>query len=319
MPPKVFITRVIPEKGVSMLRKHGYEVTVGGNKKIEDKELKRQAQGVQGLLCLLTDRIDESVMDAIGPQLKIISNYAVGYDNIDIEAAKKRGIIVTNTPDVLTESVAEHAITLLLALARRLVEANRFTKNKKYRGWEPELLLGSEMQGKTLGIVGHGRIGCRTAEIAYKGFGMKTVYYDVYGEEAHDPCGAQKRSLEELLQESDAVSLHVPLLDATHHLIDEEKLAVMKSTAYLINTARGPVIKEKALLEAIKKKTIAGAGLDVFEHEPKFTKGLEKFINVILTPHIASATHEARESMSVLAARNIIEAFNGKDPEHTVG
>ncbi len=300
--PKVFITNEILGKGIELLKQKGYEVEIGPLKK---------AKGVDALLCLLTDNIDGEVMDAIGAQLKIISNYAVGLDNIDLRAAKARNIIVTNTPGVLTEAVAEHTVALILAITRRIVEADRFTRAGKYKGFEPDLLVGMELEGKTLGLVGHGRIGCRVADMLQKAFGMKVVYYDVVRDEKKEAqCGITYGSLENVLKEADIVSLHVSLSGSTRHLISEKELAFMKRTAYLINTARGAVVDEKALVHALQTKQIRGAALDVFENEPKLASGLTKLENVVLTPHIASATTEARGKMAELAAQNIIKVLS---------
>lgn len=302
MKQKVFANKRVPQKGIELLRKQGYEVVLGTN-------LKKQAKGAHALLCLLTNKIDGNVMDAVGPQLKVISNMAAGTDNIDTKEAKKRKIMVANTPGVLTQAVAEHTVALLLSLSRRVVEGDSFMRKGKYKGWKPDLLLGSELLGKTLGIVGHGRIGCRVADILHKGFGMKVLYYDVKGPGVHEVCGARKTSLKQLLKEADAASLHVPLLSSTHHLIASRELRAMKKSAFLINTSRGPVVDEKVLVQALKGKGIAGAALDVFENEPKLAPGLTKLQNMVLTPHIASASKEAREAMAELAAKNLIVAL----------
>lgn len=266
----------------------------------------KEAKGADALLCLLTDTVDAKAMDAIGPQLKVISNMAAGLDNIDVHEAVKRGIIFTNTPGVLTEAVAEHTVALLLAISRRVTEGDRFVKAKKYKGWQADLLLGQELQGKLLGIVGYGRIGSRVAAILERGFGMKILYHDDHRNEIAEKNNARYASFEELLRSSDVVSLHVPLLETTRHMVGEKELRMMKRTAYLINTARGAVVDEKALVRALQKNTIAGAGIDVFEHEPKITAGLLRAQNAVLTPHIASASHEARIAMAELAAKNII-------------
>jgi len=297
---RVFTMREMPEVALKLLRKQGYKVQVGGNPK-------KEAQGVEAVLCLLTNRIDGKLMDAIGPQLKVISNCAVGLDNIDVAAAKKRGIVVTNTSDVLTVAVAEHTIALLFSRARRVAEADRFMRQGKFKGWKPSLFLGSEISQKTLGIVGLGRIGVEVARRMYDGFGLKILYSDVKrNQKLERKFDLHYRSLSALLRESDFVSLHVPLLLSTRHLIGERELAAMKKTAYLINTARGPVIDEKALVLALKTNRIRGAALDVFENEPKLSQGLVKLQNVLLTPHIASATEETRDAMAELAAKNII-------------
>lgn len=305
---KVFVTRKIPGKGIEMLKKKGYEVKIGS-----------RAKGADALLCLLTDKIDGKAMDAIGPQLKIIANYAAGYDNIDTEAARRRNIIVTNTPDVLTEAVAEHTVALILGIAKRITEADRFTKTGKYKGWEPELLLGTELHGKTLGIVGCGRIGLEVARKMNFGFRMQVLYYDkAPREDAEKQCGATPVPLSQLLKQSDVVSLHMPLLPSTRHLIGEKELRMMKKTAYLVNTARGAIVDEKALVKALKQKWIRGAALDVFENEPKLAAGLARLHNALLTPHIGSATRETREKMSEVAAENIIAALSGKTPPNLV-
>jgi glyoxylate reductase len=274
------------------------------------------------LLSLLTDKIDEEVMQAAGPNLKVIGNYAVGFDNIDLPAAKRHGIAVTNTPaPEVAESVAEHTIMLMLGLAHRLVESDAFARAKKYKGWSPTLLMGNDLGGKTLGIVGTGRIGSSVARRAVLGLGMKCLYEDHRRQpELEKTLGAEPASLEQLLQRADVVSLHVPLTPDTRHMISVAEFALMKKTAFLINTARGPVVDEKALLRALRTKRIAGAALDVFECEPSIdcdlTDKLElkSFDNVIITPHTASATIEARQAMSKLAAENIIAVLSGKPP-----
>ena len=293
----VFVTSRIPEEGINLLQKQGYVLKFGPLGK---------AKGAHALLCLLTDTIDEKVMDSIGPQLKIISNMAAGLDNIDVHEAVKRGITFANTPGVLTEAVAEHTVALLLAVSRRVAEGDRFIRAKQYKGWRVDLLLGQELQGKTVGIVGYGRIGSRVAAILEKGFNMKVAYYDEHRNEIAERNNARYVSLEELLKSSDVVSLHVPLLAATLHLIGEKELAMMKRTAYLINTSRGAVVDEKALARVLKENGIAGAGIDVFEHEPKINASLLKLQNAVLTPHIASASREARVAMAELAAKNIV-------------
>jgi glyoxylate reductase len=309
---KVFVTRKIPQKGLSLLEKFDLKVSPY-DRVLKRKELLREVKGVDALLCLLTDKVDGKVMDAAGPQLKIIANYAVGYNNIDVEAATKRGIMVTNTPGVLTNTVAEHTIGLMCAIAQRIVEADKFTRAGKYKGWEPMLLLGTDLKDKTLGIIGLGRIGTRVAEIAKNGFGMKVIYYDKRRNKKY-----RFATIKTILKKADFVSLHVPLLPSTRHLIGKKELKMMKQSAYLINTSRGPVIDEKALVKALKKKQIAGAALDVFEKEPKLSRGLAKLDNVVLTPHIASASKETREKMAVMAAENIIIALRGEKPKNLV-
>jgi glyoxylate reductase len=300
MKQKVFVVENVPKQAIAKLKERGYIVVQG-------KDIKREGKGAHGLLCLLTFKIDEATMDAVGPQLKVISNMAAGLDNIDVFGAQKRGISVANTPGVLTQTVAEHTVALFLALSRRIVQGDSFIRKGKYKGWAADLLLGEELAGKTLGIVGHGKIGCRTADILHRGFGMNIIYYDIVGPKIHQMCGSiKKESLQELLKQADVVSLHVPLLASTRHLIGKKELQAMKSSAYLINTARGPVVDEELLVGALQNGTIAGAALDVFEKEPKLAAGLAKLGNVVLTPHIASASKEARGAMAELAAQNII-------------
>lgn len=315
---KIYITRLVPEAGVKMLKDKGYEVVVNPEDRVLSKgELiaALKDQNYDALFCLLTDKIDAEVIDSFGPQLKVIASMAVGFDNIDVLETKNRGIMVTNTPGVLTDTVAEHAFALMLAISHRIAEADKFTKELKYQGWAPMLMLGNDLSGKTLGIIGLGRIGSRVAHHALKGFEMKVLYYDVNrNEDFEKEFSATFTSLDDLLKQSDFVSIHVPLLDSTRHLINSQNLKLMKQTAYLINTSRGPIVDEEVLAKALADKTIKGAALDVFEFEPKVTPELLTLDNVILTPHIASATEETRSKMSALAATNIIEALEGRIP-----
>lgn len=306
-----------------MLKAKNYDVDVYENDEVIPRDvLLERTQGVDALLSLLTDKIDSEVMDAAGSNLKIIANYAVGFDNVDLTAAKERNIVVTNTPsDEVNRSVAEHAFSLILALAHRIPESDAYAKAGKYKGWSPNNLIGTDVEGKTLGVVGLGRIGISLAKKAVHGFGMKCVYADTRrNADFEKEFGARQLPLEKLLPESDFVSLHVPLLPSTKHLISTEEFALMKKAAFLINTARGPVVDEKALLRALRTNRIAGAALDVFECEPAIdcdlTDKLElkQFSNVILTPHTASATIEARQAMSRVAAENIIAVLTGKPP-----
>ncbi|MEX1061533.1 MAG: D-glycerate dehydrogenase [Patescibacteria group bacterium] len=315
---KVFVTRKIPQVGLDLLK--GTDFSVWEEDRVIPREiLLEKVKGAEAILSLLTDKMDAELMDAAGSQLKVISNYAVGFDNIDVPEATKRKIYVANTPGVLTEAVAEHAFALLLSIARRIPESDQFTKQGKYKGWEPELLLGTELQGKTLGVVGLGRIGSRVAEMAVKGMGMKVSYFDVKpSAEFEKEFNAVFKDLDSLLKEADFVSIHVPLLPATRHLINGEKLKLMKPTAYLVNTSRGPIVEEAALVEALKAGTIKGAALDVFENEPQLAPGLAELPNVVLTPHTASATVEARGAMAALAAQAIRDALAGKIPVNLV-
>ncbi len=315
---KIFITRMIPETGIKMLKDKSYEIVINPEDRVLTKEEligALKGQNYDALFCLLTDKIDAEVMDSFGPQLKAVANMAMGFDNINIEEAKKRGIMITNTPGVLTNTVAEHTFALMLSIAHRVVEADKFTRALKYENWAPMLMLGNDLLRKTLGIVGLGRIGSQVAYYALKGFDMKVVYYDVKrNEDFEKEFSAVYMPLEDLLKQSDFVSIHVPLLDSTRHLINAENLKLMKPAAYLVNTSRGPVIDEAALAYALVNKVIKGAALDVFEFEPKITPELLQLDNVILTPHIASATEETRSKMSALAATNIIEALESRTP-----
>jgi len=312
--PKIFVTRKIPEAGINLLKGKGYEVEVSDFDGVLPREqLLGKIKGADAVLALLTDKINAEFFDAAGPQLKIVANYAVGYDNIDLPEAKKRGIIVTNTPDVLTESVAEHAIALMFALAHRIVESDQFMRDGKYAGWAPMLFLGNDMAGKTVGLVGLGRIGSTVAKRLKQGFDMKIMYFDVHrNEDLEKEYGLVYADLETVLRKADFVSIHVPLLPATRHLIGEAQLKMMKKGAYLINTSRGPIVDEKALVEVLKNGVIRGAGLDVYEEEPKMAPGLAELDNVVITPHTASATEETRGAMSELAAKNIIEVLEGR-------
>ena len=322
---KIYITRRIPEIGIKMLQDKGYEVDISPKDRVlSKKELIKSLtkKSYDAVLCLLTDKIDGDIFDAV-PKAKIFANYAVGFDNINLEEAKKRGVMASNTPGVLSEAVAEHSIALMLAVARRIAESDKFARAGKYKGWAPMLLLGSGFFGKTVGIIGLGRIGAKTAHIASQGFGAKVIYYDIRRNEDFEkefPSGSIefKPSIDEVLKDADFVSIHLPLTEQTRHIINKEKLALMKPTAYLVNTSRGPIVDENALIEALKNKTIKGAGLDVFENEPKISKGFFKMDNVVLTPHTASATEEARSKMAEVAAQNIIEALEGRIPPNLI-
>jgi len=312
---KVFITRLIPEAGINLLKEVGFEVEVSDfDGVLPQPQLLQKVKGVDAILSLLTDKMNAEVMEAAGPQLKIIANYAVGIDNIDLKDAAVHNVIITNTPEVLTESVAEHAIALMFAISRRVVESDQYMRDGKYIGWAPMLFLGNDLLGKTLGLVGLGRIGAAVAKRMHDGFEMNIIYYDVKrNEELEKQYHLTYVDLETLLKKADFVSIHVPLLPGTRHLIGETQLKAMKKTAYLINTSRGPVIDEKALVEALKAGEIKGAALDVYEEEPKMAPGLAELPNTVLTPHTASATEETRAAMSELAAKNIIEVLEGRE------
>ncbi len=303
-----------------MLQEKGYEVEVSDFDGVLAKEkLLEKVKGADAILSLLTDKMNKEVFDAAGPQLKIVANYAMGYDNIILKDAQDKGILVSNTPGVLTESVAEHAIALMFAIARRIVEADQYMRDGKYVGWAPMLFLGNDLVGKTLGLVGFGRIGAAVAKRMHDGFEMKIIYYDIKrNEDLEKQYNLEYKDLESLLKESDFVSIHTPLTPETKHLIGEAQMKMMKKSAYLINTSRGPVIDEKVLVEALKNGEIKGAALDVYEEEPKMAEGLKELPNAILTPHTASATEETRSAMSELAAKNIIEVLEGREPLNPV-
>lgn len=317
MAGKIFVTRNLPGRALDRLSER-YEVEIyPGDSPIPGEELLKKVKGKDGLIPLLTDKVDKAVMDR-GDNLKVISNYAVGYDNIDVEEATKRGIVVTNTPGVLTDATAELGWALLLTCARRTAEGDKFCRQGKYKGWSPTLLLGMELQGKTLGIIGAGRIGTEFVKKG-SGFGLKTLYSDEFRNEyLEQEFGAKRVKLETLLREADIVSVHVPLIPSTLHLIGERELKIMKRTAILINTSRGPVIDEKELRKALKEREIRGAGLDVYENEPEIPKELAELENVVLLPHIGSATEEARVKMADLAVENMLAALEGKRPPNLV-
>lgn len=327
-PKKIFVTRQIPDIAYTLLKEKGCEIEKGTykvpptNKELISFFKNKSKKGIQydAILTLLTDQVDGNLLDAVGPQLQIVSNYAVGYNNINLADAKKRGVEVTNTPGAFSDCIAEHTVALIFALTTRLVEADRYVRAGKYKGWDPMIFIGTDLCGKTIGILGAGHIGGRVAKHLGKGFDMTVLYYDVRRNETLEKeygaifCATP----EEIYQKADIVSLHVPLLPSTHHMINEKTLKMMKPSAILINTARGPVVDEVALVEALKKGTIAGAGIDVYEFEPKIAKGLAKLDNVVLTPHIASARKSARDEMAVLAAQNIIDVFEGRVPKGKV-
>lgn len=325
---KIYVTRTIPQIGIQMLKDKGYDVEVGTSKVPPTaKELvsffsKKAKKGIKydAVLTLLTDPVDAKFLDAVGPQLKIVSNYAVGYNNIKLDDAKQRSVVVTNTPGAFSDCIAEHTVALIFALTTRLVEADRYVRAGKYKGWDPMIFIGTDLSGKTVGILGAGHIGERVAKHLGKGFDMTVLYYDVKRNETLEKeYGAQFCATpEEVIKAADIVSLHVPLLPSTHHLMDAKRIAMMKPTALLINTSRGPVVDEVALVDALKRKVIAGAGIDVYEFEPKLAKGLTKLDNVVLTPHIASARQSARDEMATLAAQNIIDVFEGRTPKGEV-
>ena len=314
---KIFITRKIPQPGLKLLQKK-FEIELNPyNRVLTKEEITDGLQGKDGLLCLLTDPIDKDVIYS-EPTLRMIASYAVGYDNIDVKAATKKGIPVSNTPGVLTDATAEMAWSLLFSVARRIVEGDAFSRAGKFKGWDPMLMHGQDITNKTLGIVGAGRIGTSFA-LKSKGFCMNVLYVDdTVNEALEQKLGAKKVDIHKLLTTSDFISLHVPLNKETHHLISEKELKMMKKTAVLINTSRGPVIDEQALVKALQEKWIFGAGLDVYEHEPNISEDLKKLDNIVIQPHSASATIESRTKMAIMAAENMIAGLKGEIPPNCV-
>jgi glyoxylate reductase len=315
---RVYITRMIPQENIDELRKH-FDVEVNPEDRALTKaELREKAKGRDAIVSLLTDTIDGELLDAAGPQCKIVANYAVGINNFDVAAATKRGVILTNTPGVLDDATATHTFALLLATARRLAEADKFVRDGKWKGWAPMFFIGMDVDRRTLGIAGMGRIGSNVARKA-KGFDMKIIYADVRrNPQAEKEVGATYVDKDTLLRESDFLTLHVPLMTETRHYIGERDLKLMKKTAVLINACRGPVVDENALLKALQEKQIWAAGLDVFENEPEIVPGLTKLDNVVVVPHIASATTETRINMGKIAVNNVIKVLNGQPPDTCV-
>lgn len=317
--PKVYVTRELPERGLKTIKERFDAEVWPEYAPPPKKTIIEKAKDVDALATLLSDKIDAEVFDA-APKLKMIAQLAVGFDNVDVQEATKRGIYVSNTPEVLTDTTADFAWTLLMALARRVVEADKYVRMGKWKvGWHPAMLQGRDVYGATMGIVGAGRIGYAVAKRA-TGFSMKILFYDVIPRpEMEKDFGAKKVDLNELLKQSDFVSVHVPLMKETHHLINAEKLRLMKKTAYLINNSRGPVVDEKALYEALNEGRIAGAGLDVFEQEPtSLANPLLKLDNVVVAPHISSASYETRSKMAEMVADNLIAFFEGKKPPNLI-
>ena len=312
--PAVLISRLLPEPAVALARTRATVDAYDQDAPMPRAELLKRLADRQGLICVISEVIDQALLDAC-PKLRVVSNVAVGYNNVDVAACTKRGVVVTNTPDVLTDTTADFAWTLLMATARRLVEADRYVREGRFKQWEYMLQLGGDVHGKTLGVVGFGRIGRAMARRAL-GFGMRVLYQDAV---AADPAterelNATRVDLSTLLRESDFVTLHTPLIPETRHLINRETLRAMQKTAYLVNAARGPVVDEAALVEALREGWIAGAGLDVFEEEPKVHPGLIGLANVVLAPHIASASLETRLKMATLAVENCLAVLEGRTP-----
>jgi glyoxylate reductase len=314
MKPKVFVTNRMPESGIEVLRKECEVIYREKDEPIPHEEFVRSVKDVHAIFCHLTARVDKEVIDA-APNLRVIGTMTAGVDHIDVEYATSKGIYVTNSP-AASEPVSEVAIGLMLAIARRIVEGDRYIREGKWKiSWTPFMMLGTELKGKTLGIIGLGKIGYATA-VRAKAFGMNLIYYDIVrNQKAEQELGIKFVSLEELLRTSDFVSIHVFLSKDTYHLLNEERLRMMKKTAFLINTSRGPVVDEKALIKALQEGWIAGAALDVFEVEPlPMDSPLLKLPNVILTPHIGNATYEARYAMAETGALNIVKVLKGEPP-----
>lgn len=313
--PKVYVTRELPERGLKLIRER-FDAEIWTEYAPPPKyTIIEKARNVEALVTLLSDKIDAEVFD-VAPKLRMVAQMAVGFDNIDLSEATKRGIYVSNTPEVLTDTTADFAWALLMAVARRVVEADTYVRTGQWKvGWHPSMMMGRDVYNATIGIVGAGRIGYAVAKRA-TGFGMRILFYDVIPRpEMEKDFGAKKVDIDTLLKESDFVTVHVPLMKETHHMINAERLKLMKKTAYLINNSRGPVVDEKALYEALKGGQIGGAGLDVFEQEPTPKDNpLLKFDNVVVAPHISSASYETRSRMAEMTAENLIALFEGKKP-----
>jgi glyoxylate reductase len=317
--PKVYVTREMPERGLKII-KEKFEAEIWPNYAPPPKKLIiEKAAKVDALVTLLSDKIDAEVFDA-APNLRIVAQMAVGFDNVDVAEATKRGIYVTNTPGVLTETTADFAWALLMAVARRVVEADRYVRSGQWKvGWHPMMLQGRDIYGATLGIVGLGRIGCAIA-LRAKGFNMKVLYHDVQRRpDCEKEYDLKFTDVETIFKTADFITINTPLTKETHHLVDEKKLRMMKKTAYIVNNARGPIVDQKALYKAVKEGWIAGAALDVFEEEPTpIDNPLLKLDNIVVAPHISSASYETRAKMAEMVAENLITFFEGKTPPNLV-
>ena len=310
--PKVVVTAPIPKTGISLLQEQGYDIDLhDSNRPLSTDELKAKIQDADALIPLLFDSITENVL-AHARYLRVIANYAVGFNNIDLESAQKRGIVVTNTPDVLTAATADLTWALIMAVSKRIVEADRFVREGRFTGWQPQLMLGGDVTGKTVGIIGAGRIGRAVARRA-AGFDMKVRYVSLHRKrEWEEETGALYGSLDDVLTKSDFISLHCPLNDSTYHLLNARRIAQIRPGAYLINTARGALVDEQAMIHALQTGQLAGAGLDVYEFEPEIPRELKQLDNVVLLPHIGSATTQTRDEMARICAQNVIAVLEGK-------
>lgn len=311
---KVFITRQIPEIAINLLINNGFDVIVfDRDKAITKKEIIKYGKDADGIISLLSDKFDSEIINSL-EKCRVIANYAVGFNNIDLTAAKDKGIVITNTPDILTDATADIAMLLILACARNIIAGHHLVKGGQFKGWKPQLLLGVELRGKTFGIIGAGRIGTAVAKRA-KAFGTNIIYYNHSTNNIlEEKLQAKKVSLIKLMKDSDIVSIHLPLNEKTFHLIDRNKLNLLKKDAILINTARGEILDEKELINILRERKILAAGFDVYENEPIINKDLLKLKNVVLLPHIGSATVEARNKMAELSAKNVINVLKGKKP-----
>lgn len=311
---KVFITRKLPGEPEKLLKSNGLQVEVYNSDEPIPRELfLKKTKNVDAVLALLSEKIDREAIDNFS-KCKIVANCAVGYNNVDVNYAKEKDLIITNTPNVLTDATADIAAGLIIACARRFHEGEKLIRDKKFFGWKPNMLLGLDLKNKTLGIIGAGRIGFATAK-RLKAFGMKIIYYDRNKRMNFEvELAAKKVSLEKLMERSDVISIHLPLTEQTFHLLGKEKLKLMKSTAVLVNTARGEIVEEEYLIHQLQRKKIFAAGFDVYENEPNINPKLLELENVFLLPHIGSATKETRAAMSILAANNIINVLKGKKP-----
>ncbi|MDH3256986.1 MAG: D-glycerate dehydrogenase [Nitrospinota bacterium] len=315
MKPTITVTHNFPEVALEKLRSRAEVLYNDSGNSLSPTDLVDRAGQSQALISYLTDRIDAAVLDAGGSHLKIVANYGAGFNNIDVAHAHKKNIWVSNTPGVLHETTADLTWAMMLGIARRIVESDRFTRQGKFHGWQANLFLGGDVHGKTLGVIGCGEIGKAVARRAL-GFGMRVLYH----QRKRLPAAEEKKlnarfvALDVLLKQSDFVTLHVPLTYETKYMIGEDQLAMMKPTAYLIHAARGKVVDDRALVEALKKNTIAGAALDVFENEPELTVGMTELDNLIILPHIGSASVATRDTMALLVVDNVFDALDGKTP-----
>ncbi len=311
---KVVITRKLPGEPEKLLKKSGFKVTVyKKDQSIPRNEFLKLTKDADAVLSLLTEKIDKEAIDNFS-KCKIVANCAVGYNNIDVPYAKEKSLVVTNTPYVLTDATADLTVALILACARRLREGEQMMRENKFTGWKPDMLLGFDLKGKTVGIIGAGRIGRATAR-RLKGFGVKIIYFDrKKRDEFETEFLAKKVSINELMKKSDIISVHLSLSKETHHILNAESLSLMKKSAVIVNTSRGEIIEEKALIKLLKQNKIFAAGFDVYENEPNLNPELRTLKNVFLLPHIGSATVESRSAMALLAANNIISVLKGKEP-----